>query len=177
MAILIYLSIYCLSVLYTLLTLPGIKIVLLLGVPLIYITTKHLYKNIGRYSTVPAAMCLWVTLLASCNLAFEWPIQRFLFMLIILVTSFFVGIGMILKIRKYYHENPTIKMQIKKEPSSVSETMEQLDKKVQFKKSMFQRYGWIGLFIEQKDIEEPSSDEALFFNLGEPIELKKVKEK
>ncbi|MCM3716268.1 hypothetical protein M3202_19680 [Alkalihalobacillus oceani] len=98
-------------------------------------------------------------------------------MLIILVTSFFVGIGMILKIRKYYHENPTIKMQIKKEPSSVSETMEQLDKKVQFKKSMFQRYGWIGLFIEQKDIEEPSSDEALFFNLGEPIELKKVKEK
>ncbi len=90
-----------------------------------------------------------------------------------LVSSIAVGVGIFLSYKKHFHEEPKVRMQVKKTPRSARESLASLDTTIQYKKNKVKQFGWIGWFMTPED--EVKTDNSLYFVLGEEVELEKRK--
>ncbi|QOY37651.1 hypothetical protein AWH56_008740 [Anaerobacillus isosaccharinicus] len=163
--------VFLLSLFFSILAIKGSTPALLIGVPILWFSIKSTVKNKHDFSFVPNVATIWVTALAIVNSFAPLPIHQFLLIVFTLVSSVFISYATFYAQRKFFHSSTKLKTEVKQNPLSIADKMNELDKMVSDKKRKVSVYGWIGLFIEEPTPKE--EENAMYFNLGREVELDK----
>lgn len=175
MSVLFMFLLYLFSLFFAVISVISKWLTILLGLPLLLFSVLRLRRYFGYVAMIFAGMAAWVTGISIINALLEWPIHRLLVLVFTVISSISVGIGLFHSYRKYYHEDPKIRMRVKKQPKSSREQLESIDEVVRYKKEKMREFGWIGLFMNKKDEEMFEPDNSLEFRLGEKVEVEKKK--
>lgn len=173
MNVVLMLLLYLFSLFFAVISVISKWLTVLIGLPLLLFSIFRLRRYFGTFAMIFAGMAAWVSGISIINVVLDWSIHRLLMLVFTLVSSIAVGVGLFLSYRKYYAEDPIVKIKVKEKPKSTREQLENIDEIVRYKKEKMSEFGWIGLFMNKEDEKMFEVDNSHQFNLGEKVEIKK----
>lgn len=159
------------SIVLSISTIKGSIITLIISIPIMIQCIKFISRYKNKKSSILAVIAAWTISFSLIVVVLNLPIPKPLLIILMILSSFFVGIAFLTYQRNHLHDNPIIKTKVKKAPKSLAERMELLDKKIQEKKKNYKEFGFIGLFVKEEKKQKSEELTGLFFELGREVEL------
>lgn len=177
MKIIGWIIIFFISLFFSIATIKGSLVTLLLGIPIIWFGIKHIIHNKAYFSAIPALLTVWVTTISILDRLSSSPIPDILVIAFLFVTSFILAYVSFYTQRKLFNKEIRVKYTVKKEPDTLNTKLEKLDEKINMRKEMIKKYGWKeGIFASEIITEKEQQENSLDFVLGHEVLLEKERE-